>query len=250
MKATSQPYRGFTLVEMLVVIAILAILAALLLPAVSAAKRKARLSTCVNNVRQINLGVRMYCDDSRDVSPEAKTPWIAYKALMKNYVGLNGPSSSKDRLFACPDDTFFYNNTRSSNGYFNTWTLFLHGQHEEEHFDYSSYSFNGCNSHARDKTRESWLGIAGRKLTSIKDPAKTVLVTETPAFYPYSWHQPKKPRLLGPGELPMFNDAKDVVGFVDGHASYIRIYWQDVLRASMATWYDPPAGYDYKWSGD
>ena len=69
MKSDSKTANGFTLVEMLVVIAVIAILAALLLPAISNAKRKAQRIACTNNLRQIALGVRMYSDDSHDASP-------------------------------------------------------------------------------------------------------------------------------------------------------------------------------------
>lgn len=61
--------KGFTLVELLVTIAILALLAALLFPALSAGKHKAKRTTCLNNLHQISLGVRMYCDDSSDTPP-------------------------------------------------------------------------------------------------------------------------------------------------------------------------------------
>ena len=57
----------FTLVELLVVVAIMAILAALLLPGLTQARESARRVQCLNNLRQLSLHRRLYEDDHNDV---------------------------------------------------------------------------------------------------------------------------------------------------------------------------------------
>jgi prepilin-type N-terminal cleavage/methylation domain-containing protein len=239
-----KPPRAFTLIELLMVMAVLGLLVALLLPAVSSAKLRARRATCSNSLRQINLGVLMYSADANDAAPrtpgaaEVTLSMIGYKKLIRSYVGLQGFSSPGAKLFACPADTFHYEDVTAS------CHFVPHSLWEQPVSDDSSYAFNGGNEMAGFGA----LGIAGRKVNSIKEPAKTVMVAEGAAYIPWSWHEPKRP--FAPDNAK-FNDAKNMVSFVDGHVVYLRIYWNATNRPnSLAMHYDPPAGYDYKWSGD
>jgi prepilin-type N-terminal cleavage/methylation domain-containing protein len=71
MNTQHQKRPGFTLIELLVVIAIIAILASLLLPALSRAKEKAKTTTCLNNLRQMGISIKLWIDDHSAKFPPA-----------------------------------------------------------------------------------------------------------------------------------------------------------------------------------
>jgi prepilin-type N-terminal cleavage/methylation domain-containing protein len=259
MTTRPNPATAFSLVELLVVLAVVAILAALLLPALARAKESAKRTVCMSNLRQVNTALRMYADDSADTSPWVGQStnhilMLCYKELIKSYAGLSATSSPGDKLFACPSDTFHYDlRPVIGQGYV------PRPRHERAEAYFSSYDFNGANQLTNPYAAGGAAmlpGIGGFKLSQIKHPAKTALLAEAPATFPYSWHNPKRPLPVG-HDLPVFNDAKDMVSFVDGHVRYIRIYWNtnmipdgDGFLITMAMEYNPPAGYEYQWSGD
>ncbi len=71
------PHHAFTLLELLVVIAVVAILAAILLPVLSGVKDKAARIQCLNNVKQIGYSVHLYTEDHEDYFPLVED-WPAF----------------------------------------------------------------------------------------------------------------------------------------------------------------------------
>jgi prepilin-type N-terminal cleavage/methylation domain-containing protein/prepilin-type processing-associated H-X9-DG protein len=86
--------KGFTLVELLVVIGIIAVLISVLLPALNKARRASQLTVCASNLRQIGLGYQLYCDANKGFLPQ-KGPDGSVAAETfgpPNLIGVDDPS--------------------------------------------------------------------------------------------------------------------------------------------------------------
>jgi prepilin-type N-terminal cleavage/methylation domain-containing protein len=160
---------GFTLIELLVVIAIIGILAAMLMPSLARAKEVARKISCLNNLRQTGIALKMYVDESQNNFPPRsqahRWPTLLYNYYSKNLKVLLCPT---DIMATTPPATLAYTTTAADSAP-------------------RSYIINGWNDYFADKYGTmDWVSLqvemanygSGVKENAILHPSDTVVLGE------------------------------------------------------------------------
>ncbi len=190
--------RAFSLIELLVVMGIIVILAALLLPVLSRTKGKARNISCVNQLRQLGVAARLYADDNAGRLPAAELlpsnptdpqhPLPRINDVLAPYVTKVAGTNVSAPVFKCPAD--------------NDWFYEAEG---------SSYQWNaGLNGHRIDFGENNRFAavIISNGVTILQTNGNITRAAEsTPLFLDYDDFHPRAPK-----------SGKNVV-YMDGHAT-------------------------------
>jgi prepilin-type N-terminal cleavage/methylation domain-containing protein/prepilin-type processing-associated H-X9-DG protein len=221
---------GFTLMELVVVMAIIAILASLLVPALGTARERARSSDCLGNQRQILVAFALWSNDN-----DGWVPHITWQTAMSGYgikwdsasgpsAGgvLHCPSDTNRAFWAAPSNRLTLGNPIYSGYAINralVWPLISPGGRGEMPFDWGPsniyWNVRGNTKPANVSTPSKWVYIMDAHMYYMANP-------DAPQFYNNFWHN---------------NGDTANIGWMDGHVSPAP---DDLVRYSRKYFYPFP----------
>jgi prepilin-type N-terminal cleavage/methylation domain-containing protein/prepilin-type processing-associated H-X9-DG protein len=249
---------AFTLIELLVVIAIIAILAALLLPALTRAKQQSKQSSCINNLREVGLGLAMYVNDAKCYPGDYDASHGCYIWMQRLLL----PSGNNRKSFCCPAaaaDAAWDTNVNSTLG-----GTDMYGNYSPWMININSRFSMGYNDWGLNLDNVPQLGLGGDtsggfyqgvvKDTTVRAPSQMIALADTrglPATQDAaSWEANLDPTDTQDtsgagysGQLPSNrHNFKTDVAFCDGHVE-IAIRNDMVNPAKDAVW-------RHRWNND
>lgn len=150
-KATSR----FTIVELLIVVAVIAILAGMLLPALNKAMQRAKTTNCIGNYKQIYSALIMYSNDWMDALPpicNKSNPNSFITYLLGPYMNLQDPPTKVPKILWCPSYPTTFPEQTSTTSFTGTYTGTAGWANT---LSSSGGAYQGC-GYYREKTSDGW----------------------------------------------------------------------------------------------